>query len=145
LLIVSAANSFSWSLTVAGVPNGISHLFMHLGNNRAAILVATIVVVPIVGSVLEGMPAVLVFGPLLVPIAVAAGINPLQYGIVFVIALGLGTFAPPLGVGLFATCAVCGVEVERVARRIWPLWGAIAIGLVAIAFVPPISQWLPSL
>jgi tripartite ATP-independent transporter DctM subunit len=145
LMIVSSASAFSYALTIAGFPGLVNRVFAHTGDNRAVILIATIVIVPIIGMVLEGAPAVLVLAPLLVPIATSAGINPVQYGIVFVLSIGLGTYAPPMGVGLYAVCAVTGARVGAAARRLAPYWATILVAIVLIAAVPAISLWLPHL
>jgi TRAP-type C4-dicarboxylate transport system permease large subunit len=140
---VSAASAFSYALTIAGFPDLVTRLFDDVGGSRFAILLATIVLVPIIGMVLEGAPAVLVLAPLLVPIATAAGISQIQYGVLFVLAIGLGTYAPPMGVGLYAVCAVSGAGISATARRLAPYWATIVCTVVLIALVPAISLWLP--
>lgn len=143
MLIISSASSFSYSLTVAGLPAALSSVFTSAGSSRLLFIAVTIIAVPILGTMLEGAPAVLVFGPIMVPIATTIGINPIQYGIIFVIALGLGTFAPPLGAGLYATCSVCGTTIEAVAKLLVRYWLVIVVALVILAAVPAITTFLP--
>jgi tripartite ATP-independent transporter DctM subunit len=143
LFIVACASHFSWSLTIAGLPDQIANVFTSVGDSRVLLLLATLVLVPLMGAVLEGMPAVLIFAPILMPIAQASGIDPLQYGVVFVIALGLGTFAPPLGVGLYATCSICRVKMDAVVRPFIPYWLVIVAGVVVLILFPGLSLWLP--
>ena len=98
----------------------------------------------IFGAVLEGAPALIIFGPLLTPIAQQLGINPLHFGTVMVIAMGLGLFAPPIGLGLFATCAITGTEVKNVARPMMKYLAVLLVTLIVLVLVPSFSLWLPT-
>ena len=97
----------------------------------------------VMGSVLEGAPALIVFAPLLLPAAQKLCVNPLHFGILLVISMGIGLFAPPVGVGLYTACAVGQVPVERVARPIAKYLAIIFVALLLIAFVPAITLVLP--
>ena len=85
----------------------------------------------------------ILFGPLLTPIALRLGVNEIQFGIVLVIAMGLGLFAPPVGLGLFATCAITGTEVKNVVRPMLKYLAVLAAGLLLLILVPQFSLWLP--
>ena len=106
-------------------------------------LLLSVLIMIVFGSVLEGAPALIIFGPLLTPIAVQLGIDPLHFGTVMVIAMGLGLFAPPLGLGLFATCAITGTEVRNVARPMAKYLAVLFATLMLLVFVPSFSLWLP--
>jgi TRAP-type C4-dicarboxylate transport system permease large subunit len=93
----------------------------------------------VLGSVLEGIPAIVLFGPLLFPIARTLGINEVHYAMVVILAMGIGLFAPPLGVGYYTACAIGRVSPDVGMRRIWPYLGALAIGLLLIAAIPWLS------
>src|SRR5258707_11073346 len=95
------------------------------------------------GAVLEGAPRLIFFRPLLAPIPIRPGVHPSHFGTVMVIAMGLGLFAPPVGLGLFATCAITGTEVKNVARPMMKYLFVLALGLLALIFVPEFSLWLP--
>ena len=95
-------------------------------------------------AVLEGAPALIIFGPLLTPIAAQLGVHPLHFGTVMVIAMGLGLFAPPIGLGLFATCAMTGTKVHNVARPMMKYLAVLAATLVVLVLVPAFSLWLPT-
>jgi TRAP-type C4-dicarboxylate transport system permease large subunit len=96
------------------------------------------------GMVLEGAPALILFGPLLTPIASQLGVNPLQFGTIMVIAMGLGLFSPPIGVGLFATCAITGTQMQNVALPMMKYLAVLALGLIALILVPAFALWLPT-
>jgi tripartite ATP-independent transporter DctM subunit len=145
LFIVAAASGLGYALTIERIPNLMSETMTQFGAHYGAtafIILATIVML-VFGMILEGAPAMIRFGPLLTPIAVQLGVNPLQFGTVMVIAMGLGLFAPPVGLGLFATCAITGTEVKNVARPMLKYLIVLALGLLALIFVPEFSLWLP--
>lgn len=143
LLITSTASTFSWSLTIAKLPQQIASLFSIFHGSAAMFMIATVATLTIMGALLEGLPALLIFAPLLLPMVSSFGIDPLQYGIVMVIAMGLGAFAPPIGVGLFVTCSICETTMENAARHMLPYLIVLVIGLLLIAFVPWFTLVLP--
>jgi tripartite ATP-independent transporter DctM subunit len=145
LFITSTASTFSWSLTLAKMPQRIAALFSLLHGSVWMFMLATIVTLIVMGALLEGLPALLIFGPLLLPLAPAFGINPLQYGIVLIIAMGLGAFSPPIGVGMFVTCSICNTSMEDAAAHMVPYLVVLIVGLLLVAFVPWFSLVAPRL
>jgi tripartite ATP-independent transporter DctM subunit len=145
LFIVAAASGLGYALTIERIPNLMSETMTQFGANygATAFVVLAAIVMIVFGMILEGAPAMILFGPLLTPIAVKLGVNPLQFGTVMVIAMGLGLFAPPVGLGLFATCAITGTEAKNVARPMMKYLIVLALGLLALIFVPEFSLWLP--
>ena len=145
LFIVAAASSVAFALTVLQIPSMLSTGMLALAHNYGslAFLGVSVVIMIVFGAVLEGAPALIIFGPLLVPIAVQVGINPLHFGTIAVTAMGLGLFSPPFGLGLFATCAMTGTRVEDVSRRMLKYLALLAIMLVLLILVPSISLSLP--
>jgi tripartite ATP-independent transporter DctM subunit len=145
LFIIAAASSVAFALTILQIPAIISDFMLALAHDFGplAFLIASVIIMVIFGAVLEGAPALIIFGPLLVPIAVQVGIHPLHFGTVAVIAMGLGLFSPPFGLGLFATCAMTGTRIEDVSRRMLKYLLVLAVMLVLLVLVPSISLWLP--
>jgi len=90
----------------------------------------------VLGSVLEGIPAIVLFGPLLFPIAKAAGVHEVHYAMVVIFSMGIGLFAPPFGVGYYGACAVSKVNPDEGIRYIWGYIGAMLVGLAIVAVVP---------
>lgn len=145
LFIVAAATSLSYALTIEQIPAKLFGWLVALGRDygqTSFMLVATAMMV-FFGMVLEGAPALILFGPLLTPIAVQLGVHPLQFGTIMVIAMGLGYFAPPLGLGLFATCAITGTQVREVVPRMAKYLAVLALGLLALVLLPGFALWLP--
>jgi len=93
----------------------------------------------VLGSVLEGLPAMVLFGPLLFPIAQQMNINVVQYAIVSILAMGIGLFSPPFGVGFYQTCLISKSSSDEALGRIWPYMATLVVALVIVAAVPWIS------
>lgn len=143
LFIVSAATPFSRTLTVGGVPRDIANAMMNTGGGATVFMIISILGLVIMGELLEGLPAVLVFAPLLVPLAPTFGIDPLHYAIVILFAMGIGSFAPPIGVGLYVACAVSGSTMEKSTRRLLPYLAVLVVGVFVLAMFPEVTLWLP--
>ncbi|MBK5071802.1 TRAP transporter large permease subunit [Budviciaceae bacterium CWB-B4] len=147
LFIVACATSLSYALTIQMIPQMIADALVAIGFSHGAwlFLILTIVILIIFGAVLEGAPALIIFAPILVPIAVQLGFDPLHFGIVMVLAMGFGLFSPPIGLGLYTTCAICGVEMKNVIRPMLKYLAVVMVGIIVVAMVPTITVWLPRL
>ncbi len=145
LFIVAAAQSLAFVLTLQQVPHALAEVLIGLSQNGgiALFLLLSIGILIVMGSVLEGAAALIIFGPLLVPVAAQLGIAPLHYGVVLVIAMGIGLFAPPLGLGLYGACLIGNVPIEVTVKPMLAYLGLLLLCLLAIAFVPGITLWLP--
>ena len=145
LFIVAAAQSLAFILTLQQVPHEVADFMLALSNTSGVwlFMLLSIVVLIVMGSVLEGAAALIIFGPLLLPVAVKLGIDPLHFGVVLVIAMGLGLFAPPLGLGLYGACLIGNVPIEQTVKPIMGYLGLLFLCLLVIAFIPAISTALP--
>jgi tripartite ATP-independent transporter DctM subunit len=145
LFIVAAASSVSFALTIEQIPQMVSGAMIAFAQDygSTAFLLIAVLMMVVFGAVLEGAPALIIFGPLLTPIAQQLGIHPLHFGTVMVIAMGLGLFAPPIGLGLFATCAITGTQVRDVARPMMKYLAVLVVTLLVLVLVPSFSLWLP--
>ncbi|GAA4340657.1 TRAP transporter large permease subunit [Variovorax defluvii] len=139
LLIIGAATAMAWGLTQSGFSNTLSQAMRALPGGAAGFMAVSIVAFIVLGSVLEGIPAIVLFGPLLFPIARAVGIHEVHYSMVVILAMGLGLFAPPFGVGYYAACAIGRVNPDAGIRPIGAYMLALFVGLVIVAAVPWIS------
>jgi len=143
LFMVSAGSAFSWTLAVSGLQGVVSGFLDTLGGSAAAFIAFSMVLMVIMGSILEGLPSLLIFGPMLLQMTPQYGIDPLQFGVVMIIAMGIGTFIPPFGICYFVTCSVMDTSVEEVTPRFVPYLAVLVVGLVVIAIFPSISLVLP--
>jgi TRAP-type C4-dicarboxylate transport system permease large subunit len=139
LFIVGAASAMAWALTQSGFSHDLAAVMASVPGGAAGFLLISIVAFIVLGSVLEGIPAIVLFGPLLFPIARTMGVNEIHYAVVVVLAMGLGLFAPPFGLCYYAACIIGEVSPEAAMRRIWIYLAALLLGLLLIAFVPWIS------
>jgi tripartite ATP-independent transporter DctM subunit len=145
LFIVAAAQSLAFILTLQQVPHAVGDMMLALSKTNGVwlFMLLSIAVLIVMGSVLEGAAALIIFGPLLLPVAVRLGVDPLHFGVVLVIAMGIGLFAPPLGLGLYGACLIGNVPIEQTVKPILGYLGLLLACLLVIAFVPVISTALP--
>src|SRR5271166_803214 len=139
LLIIGTATAMAWGLTQSGFSRTLAAAMTGLPGGAVTFMAASIVAFVVLGSVLEGIPAIVLFGPLLFPIAKAVGIHEVHYAMVVILAMGIGLFAPPFGVGYYAACAIGRVDPAAGMRPIWGYMLALMIGTILVAAVPWIS------
>ncbi len=139
LLIIGAATSMAWALTQSGFSGQLARLMADLPGGAAMFMATSIVAFIILGSVLEGIPAIVLFGPLLFPIARQMGIHDVHYAMVVILAMGVGLFAPPFGVGYYSACAISRINPDEGMKPILGYMLALILGLIVVAAVPWIS------
>ncbi|MEY9590641.1 tripartite ATP-independent transporter DctM subunit [Bradyrhizobium yuanmingense] len=139
LLIIGAATGMAWALTQSGFSASLAKFMTSLPGGVPVFLAVTIVTFVILGSVLEGIPAIVLFGPLLFPIARQVGVHDVHYAMVVVLAMGIGLFAPPFGVGYYAACAISRINPDEGMKPIVGYMIALLIGTVIVAAVPWLS------
>ena len=145
LFVLAAATAFSWALTFFDVPQRLAEaLSMFKGEPWLFMLITSLFMIAM-GAFLEGLPAILVLGPILLPIAVQFGITELQMGIVMIIAMGIGFFSPPVGIGLYFACNIAETSVEEAMRPMLYYIVILVIGLLLVAMIPQVSLLLPRL
>ncbi len=142
LFIIGAASAMGWALTQSGFSQSLAAAMQAVPGGRAGFMIVSVVAFVVLGSVLEGIPAVVLFGPLLFPIAQSVGINEVHYAITIVLAMGVGLFSPPFGVGYYAACAIGKISPDAGLRRIWPYMAALMAGIVVVAMVPWLTTCL---
>jgi tripartite ATP-independent transporter DctM subunit len=139
LLIIGTATGMAWGLTQSGFSRALASAMTGLPGGSATFIAVSIVAFTILGSVLEGIPAIVLFGPLLFPIARAVGVHEVHYAMIIILAMGIGLFAPPFGVGYYAACAIGRVDPAEGIKPIWGYLLALLVGLIVVAMFPWIS------
>jgi tripartite ATP-independent transporter DctM subunit len=139
MLIVGTATAMSWGLTQSGFSQWLVASMAAVPGGTAGFMAITIIAFIILGSVLEGIPAILLFGPLLLPVARSMGVHEVHYSIVVILAMGIGLFAPPFGVGFYGACAIGKISPDDAIGRIWPYIFALVGALVVVAAFPWLS------
>jgi tripartite ATP-independent transporter DctM subunit len=145
LWVLAAASAFAWILVREWVPQMLGEWIGGVGVGRVGFLAFTIVLFVVIGALLEGLPALLIFGPILFPISRAVGLDPVHYGIVIVAAMGIAFFLPPIGVGLTIAAGIARTDIDEVSRSFVPYLIALLVGLALIAAFPVLTLVLPRL
>ncbi len=143
LFVVGAARLLGWVLAIMQAPQSLASSLVAMGGGQTGFIVLTILIFLLLGAILEGVPAVVLLTPILLPLARELGIDPIHYGAVIVATQGISVFLPPVGVSLLVACSVGGVEPAEVARPLWPYLALMLALTVLIALVPGVVLWLP--
>jgi tripartite ATP-independent transporter DctM subunit len=144
LFIFAAASGFSWTLTVAYLPQRLVALLHSVGNSTEVFMLCSVALLVVAGVLLEGLPSLNVLAPLLLPIAGKLGLSGLHYALVLIIAMGIGGFMPLAGVGFYVCCAIMRCDVEAASRVMLPYLLVLLAGLLTVAFVPWFALFLPN-
>ena len=145
LLLVATSSAMSKFLTLEQVPQMVSESMLALSSNPIAIILTINVILLIVGTFMDMTPAVLIFTPILMPVALDIGIDPIHFGIIMITNLSIGLCTPPVGTCLFVGCGVGKAKIAEVSRQMIPFYVAMVLALFAITYIEEISLWLPEL
>jgi tripartite ATP-independent transporter DctM subunit len=142
LLVIGAASGMAWALTQSGFSALFASAMAALPGGQPSFLIVSVAAFVILGTVLEGIPAMVLFGPLLFPVARSMGIHEVHYAIVVILAMGIGLFAPPFGVGYYMACAIGNVSPDAGMKPIVPYLVALFLALLILALLPWVSVGL---
>ena len=145
MLLIATSLAMSWVMAYANIPQTLTTALLALTDSPVMILLLINLVLLVVGTFMDMTPAVLIFTPLFLPIAVDLGIDPVHFGIIMVMNLCIGLCTPPVGTILFVGVGVANTTIERVLKPLLPLFLAMVVALVIVTFVPALSLWLPRL
>lgn len=136
MIIIALAGAMSWALTQSGFAQSLVQFMTHLPGGKVGFFAATIAIFVVLGSILEGIPAIVLFGPLLIPAATALGVHPVHYSMVVLLSMGLGLFSPPFGYGYYTACAIARVSPDDAMWNMLPYLLALFVAIIIIAAVP---------
>ena len=145
VFLIGVSSIMSWVLAFTNVPTYITNLILGISNNPIVILLIMNVLLLIVGTFMDATPAILIFTPIFLPIAQNLGMDTIQFGIMLVFNLCIGTITPPVGNTLFVGCRVAKTKVEGVIKKILPFYIAIFVVLMLVTFIPQLSLFIPKL
>jgi tripartite ATP-independent transporter DctM subunit len=145
MFIIANAGLFAFLLTRAGVPDAIGHWLEQVLQSPVLFLLGVNAALFVIGMFIETSAAIIVLAPILVPVAMHFGIDPVHFGIIMVVNLALGMITPPFGVNLFAACTVARISLDRVIRDLVPFVGVVLVCLMLITYIPVISLGLRDL
>lgn len=144
MLIIGASSVLSFVMSFTGLPQAISDLVLGVSDNKFVILLIINILLLVVGTFMDMAPALLIFTPILMPIVTSFGMTPVQFGVIMVMNLSVGTITPPVGNVLFVGCSVAKLQVENVMKKIIPYFVVIFVGLLLVTYIPQLSIWLPT-
>jgi tripartite ATP-independent transporter DctM subunit len=144
LFVIAAAAAFGWLLAYLEVPAATVEALRAIAHDKQMILLLIVVVLLLLGTFMDLAPMILICTPIFLPVAKAYGIDPLQFGVVLILAGGIGLVTPPVGSVLFVGAAIGRISIGEALKTIWPFWLAALVVLLAVTFVPALSIWLPA-
>jgi tripartite ATP-independent transporter DctM subunit len=139
LLIIATATAMAWALTQSGFSKTLVQLMANVPGGRGGFLAASVVCFVLLGSFLEGIPSVVLFGPLLFPVSRVMGVHDVHYAMVMILSMGVGLFSPPFGVGFYAACAIGKVSPDEAMISVFPYMVAVLSALIIVAAIPWLS------
>ena len=145
MILIACAGAFAYMLTFYQVPDKTVQLLTVLTDNPILILLMINLVLLILGMIMDMAALILICTPIFLPVAHSLGIDPLQFGMILLVNLGLGLCTPPVGSCLFVGCPVGKLPMKRAVRTIWPFYMAVLVALMLVTFMPAISLTLPRL
>jgi tripartite ATP-independent transporter DctM subunit len=145
LFIVSSAAIFAWTLTVEQLPQQVSSLMLSITENPILLLLMANAILLIAGMFLETTAALMVLTPILLPSLMAAGVDPVHFGVVMVFNLMIGMITPPVGMSIFMLSPIVGLPVGKLFKSTAPYLATLLVSLMILTYVPQISLWLPNL
>lgn len=145
LIIIAAGSAFGWVLTLEQVPQLATEFMVGNVNSSIGFFLIVLLFLLIAGMFVEGNVLIIILTPLFIPMLSAYGVDPVHFGIFFIIGLSIGTLTPPLGTLMFTTCAITGTKLEEFVKESWPFLLILVITAILIAFIPALSMWLPNL
>jgi tripartite ATP-independent transporter DctM subunit len=145
MILIGFAASFGYIMTLMQIPLKITTLFTQLSDNRYVILLYINVLLLILGTLMDMAPLILIMTPILLPVVKLLGVDPVHFGMIMMVNLGIGLLTPPVGGVLFVGAAIAKLPIETVTRALLPFFGALLLVLALVTYVPALSLWLPNL
>ena len=145
MMLIAFASSFGYIMALAQLPAKVTAFFLTISDNKYVILFLINILLLCLGTLMDMAPLILICAPILLPVVTSFGVDPVHFGIIMLVNLGIGLVTPPVGSVLFVGCAVAKLSIEQVTRKIWPFYIAMFVALMLVTYVPAISVWLPRL
>ena len=145
MILIAFASGFGYMMALMQLPAKVTTFFLTISSNKYVILLLINVLLLFLGTLMDMAPLLLICTPILLPVVQTFGVDPVHFGIIMLVNLGIGLVTPPVGSVLFVGCAVAKLTIEQVTRKIWPFYAAMFVVLMIVTYVPAISLWLPNL
>ncbi len=145
MIVIGFASGFAYMMTLMQVPAKATMLLLSLSDEKIVILILINIMLLILGTFMDMAPLILICTPILLPVVKSIGVDPVHFGIILMLNLGIGLVTPPVGTTLFVGCAIGKIPIERAARHLWPFWIAMLVVLLLVTYIPALALWVPSL
>ena len=145
MFLIATSTAYGWILARQGIPLALANSFTGMTENPWVFLLLANLLLLVVGTVMETVPAIIIFAPVLLPLAKRLDVDPVFFGVLMVVNLSIGLASPPSGATLFVSTAIANEPLERVCRAVWPLFFSMVGILLLITLVPPLAMWLPGM
>ena len=143
MMVIGFAAGFGYLMAIMQLPAKATQLFLAITNDKYAMLLLINVLLLLLGTFMDMAPMILICTPILLPVVKAMGVDPVHFGMIMLLNLGIGLITPPVGPTLFVGCAIGKVTMEEVSRELWPFYGAMCTALLIVTYFPGLSLWLP--
>ena len=145
MLLIGFSVGFGYMMAIMQIPAKVTQFFLGISENKYAFLMLVNILLLLLGTFMDLAPMLLICTPIFMPVILKLGIDPVHFGMIMILNLGIGLITPPVGPTLFVGCAIGKVTIEQVSRELWPFYGVMCLALLLVTYVPALSLWLPGL
>jgi len=145
MMLIGFSVGFGYMMAIMQIPAKATGFFLTITENKYVLLFLINLLLLLLGTFMDLAPMLLICTPILLPVVVKFGVDPIHFGMIMILNLGIGLITPPVGPTLFVGCAIGKVTMEEISKELWPFYGAMCLALLAVTYVPALSLWLPSL
>jgi len=143
MMLIGFSVAFGYMMAILQIPAKVTQFFLGISENEYAFLLMVNILLLVLGTFMDLAPMLLICTPIFMPVILKLGIDPVHFGMIMILNLGIGLITPPVGPTLFVGCAVGKVTMEEVSKELWPFYGAMCFALLLVTYIPAISLWLP--
>ena len=145
MMLIGFSVAFGYMMAIMQIPAKVTYFFLSISENKYIFLLLVNILLLLLGTFMDLAPMLLICTPIFMPVIVKLGIDPVHFGMIMILNLGIGLITPPVGPTLFVGCAIGKVTMEEVSKELWPFYGAMCMALLLVTYIPAISLWLPGL
>jgi tripartite ATP-independent transporter DctM subunit len=143
MMVIGFAAGFGYLMAIMQLPAIATTFFLTITDNKYVMLLFVNILLLLLGTFMDMAPMILICTPIMLPVMKAMGVDPVHFGMIMLLNLGIGLITPPVGPTLFVGCAIGKVTMEEVSKELWPFYGAMCLALLLVTYIPAISLWLP--
>jgi len=145
MMLIGFSVAFGYMMAIMQIPAKMTEFFLGISENKYVFLLLVNLLLLLLGTFMDLAPMLLICTPIFIPVILKLGIDPVHFGMIMILNLGIGLITPPVGPTLFVGCAIGKVTMEQVSKELWPFYGAMCVALLLVTYIPAISLWLPGL